>query len=238
LFLMRVADIPYMNISGPDLQPKRDNVLYVTFPKEWKTSDLYQLFSAFGNIQVSWVDDTSAFVSLSQLEQVQIAVNTSQYAESYRIQTYAEYMQAKQKNTPPHRKWGDDGWAEPPPYRGVAMTAVSAAQDRCTVRGKRSVSPTQDTHNSFITADSNWSDYSNTKRIKKDGALSADSSFAGAAGSKTTDDWLRTAPKGGAASQGPESEAQSEDTWPQSSTNQNQGSQATSSGLFDVPQVW
>ncbi|KAK2818347.1 hypothetical protein Q7C36_022280 [Tachysurus vachellii] len=238
LFLMRVADIPYMNISGPDLQPKRDNVLYVTFPKEWKTSDLYQLFSAFGNIQVSWVDDTSAFVSLSQLEQVQIAVNTSQYAESYRIQTYAEYMQAKQKNTHTHRKWGDDGWAEPPPYRGVAMTAVSAVQDRCTVRGKRSISPTQDTHNSFTTADGNWSDYSNTKRIKKDGALSADDSFAGAAGSKTTDDWLRTAPKGGAASQRPETEAQSEDTWPQSSTNQNQGSQATSSGLFDVPQVW
>uniref|UniRef100_A0AAY4B700 Poly(A)-specific ribonuclease RNA-binding domain-containing protein n=1 Tax=Denticeps clupeoides TaxID=299321 RepID=A0AAY4B700_9TELE len=27
----------------------KDHVLYVTFPKEWKTSDLYQLFSAFGN---------------------------------------------------------------------------------------------------------------------------------------------------------------------------------------------
>uniref|UniRef100_A0A673HIP8 Poly(A)-specific ribonuclease PARN n=1 Tax=Sinocyclocheilus rhinocerous TaxID=307959 RepID=A0A673HIP8_9TELE len=72
LFLMRVIDIPYLNMSGPDLQPKRDHVLYVTFPKEWKTSDLYQLFSAFGNIQVSWIDDTSAFVCLSQTEQVQI----------------------------------------------------------------------------------------------------------------------------------------------------------------------
>ncbi|XP_041134279.1 poly(A)-specific ribonuclease PARN-like [Polyodon spathula] len=58
LFLMRIVDIPYLNLSGPDLQPKRDNVLYVTFPKAWKTSDLYQLFSAFGNIQVSWIDDT------------------------------------------------------------------------------------------------------------------------------------------------------------------------------------
>lgn len=83
------------------VQPNRDHVLYVTFPKEWKTSDLYQLFSAFGetgplpentravlprvnlpltrshctlsgNIQVSWIDDTSAFVSLSQTDQVQI----------------------------------------------------------------------------------------------------------------------------------------------------------------------
>lgn len=79
------------------MQPKRDHVLYVTFPKEWKTSDLYQLFSAFGtiqksippltelllfiwhflffclgNIQVSWIDETSAFVCLSQTDQVQI----------------------------------------------------------------------------------------------------------------------------------------------------------------------
>ncbi|KAF7689177.1 hypothetical protein HF521_012530 [Silurus meridionalis] len=236
LFLMRVADIPYLNISGPDLQPKRDNVLYVTFPKEWKTSDLYQLFSAFGNIQVSWVDDTSAFVSLSQLEQVQIAVNTSQYAESYRIQTYAEYMQSKQKNTRTQMKWGEDGWAEPP-YRAVAMTAASAAHDRCSLRGKRSISPTHNSQNSdFSTTDSTWSNYSNTKRIKKDGALSADSSFADAADAKTTDDWLRTqTTEGGGASTSPDKE---DDSWPQSSANQNQGSRAKSSGLFDVPQVW
>ncbi|KAB1263633.1 Poly-specific ribonuclease PARN [Camelus dromedarius] len=87
LFLMRVMDIPYLNLEGPDsanlsskiclvVQPKRDHVLHVTFPKEWKTSDLYQLFSAFGNIQISWIDDTSAFVSLSQPEQVQIGAQT------------------------------------------------------------------------------------------------------------------------------------------------------------------
>uniref|UniRef100_A0A8D0B8G8 Poly(A)-specific ribonuclease PARN n=1 Tax=Salvator merianae TaxID=96440 RepID=A0A8D0B8G8_SALMN len=113
LFLMRVMDIPYLNLEGPDLQPKRDHVLYVTFPKEWKTSDLYQLFSAFGNIQVSWIDDTSAFVSLSQPEQVQIAVNTSKYAESYRIQTYAEYVEKKrEEKRQAKRKWMEDGWKE------------------------------------------------------------------------------------------------------------------------------
>ncbi|XP_051037418.1 poly(A)-specific ribonuclease PARN isoform X4 [Phodopus roborovskii] len=112
LFLMRVMDIPYLNLEGPDLQPKRDHVLHVTFPKEWKTSDLYQLFSAFGNIQISWIDDTSAFVSLSQPEQVQIAVNTSKYAESYRIQTYAEYVGKKQQDKQIKRKWTEDSWKE------------------------------------------------------------------------------------------------------------------------------
>uniref|UniRef100_A0A8C9TZI0 Poly(A)-specific ribonuclease PARN n=1 Tax=Scleropages formosus TaxID=113540 RepID=A0A8C9TZI0_SCLFO len=114
LFLMRIIDIPYLNISGPDLQPKRDNVLYVTFPKEWKTSDLYQLFSAFGNIQVFWIDDTSAFVSLSQTDQVQIAVNTSRYAESYRIQTYAEYMESRLEEKQNCRRFTECGWLKSP----------------------------------------------------------------------------------------------------------------------------
>ncbi|XP_038942178.1 poly(A)-specific ribonuclease PARN isoform X3 [Rattus norvegicus] len=87
LFLMRVMDIPYLNLEGPDLQPKRDHVLHVTFPKEWKTSDLYQLFSAF-------------------------AVNTSKYAESYRIQTYAEYVGKKQESKQVKRKWTEDSWKE------------------------------------------------------------------------------------------------------------------------------
>uniref|UniRef100_A0A8C2W9B8 Poly(A)-specific ribonuclease PARN n=1 Tax=Cyclopterus lumpus TaxID=8103 RepID=A0A8C2W9B8_CYCLU len=135
LFLMRIIDIPYLNVTGPDLQPKRDHVLFVTFPKEWKTSDLYQLFSAFGNIQVSWLDDTSAFVSLSQTDQVQIAMNTSRYAESYRIQTYAEYVKGKHQNkeklgqTP--KSWGEDGWRKP--HYASATSAATFGYPRYTL---------------------------------------------------------------------------------------------------------
>lgn len=45
------------------------------------------------------------------------AVNTSRYAESYRIQTYAEYIKGKQQDkeklgqTP--KSWGEDGWLKP-----------------------------------------------------------------------------------------------------------------------------
>lgn len=41
------------------------------------------------------------------------AVNTSRYAESYRIQTYAEYVQSKQdkeKAAQTAKPWGEDGW--------------------------------------------------------------------------------------------------------------------------------
>uniref|UniRef100_A0A7N6BP14 Poly(A)-specific ribonuclease PARN n=1 Tax=Anabas testudineus TaxID=64144 RepID=A0A7N6BP14_ANATE len=133
LFLMRIIDIPYLNLTGPDLQPKRDHVLYVTFPKEWKTSDLYQLFSAFGNIQVSWIDDTSAFVSLSQTDQVQIAMNTSRYAESYRIQTYAEYIQGRQQEKEKlgqtAKTWGEDSWVKP---HYISSTTCGFGYPRCT----------------------------------------------------------------------------------------------------------
>ncbi|XP_076997854.1 poly(A)-specific ribonuclease PARN isoform X3 [Tamandua tetradactyla] len=161
LFLMRVMDIPYLNLEGPDLEPKRDHVLHVTFPKEWKTSDLYQLFSAFGNIQISWIDDTSAFVSLSQPEQVQIAlwpgsslgvmscvaketftpacrvpcsgeaVNTSRYAESYRIQTYAEYVGKKLEEKQIKRKWTEDSWKEVERKRLSTQCMSYAVQNHC-----------------------------------------------------------------------------------------------------------
>nr|XP_032635551.1 poly(A)-specific ribonuclease PARN isoform X1 [Chelonoidis abingdonii] len=174
LFLMRVMDIPYLNLEGPDLQPKRDHVLHVTFPKEWKTSDLYQLFSAFGgvsgvdggaaavnsplggqpgNILVSWIDDTSAFVSLSQPEQVQIAVNTSRYAESYRIQTYAEYVEKKHEEKQAKRKWTEDSWKEMERKRLKTQYTPYIPQSRyycvnsftaTSTMGKRSMSPIQE----------------------------------------------------------------------------------------------
>ncbi|XP_007106207.1 poly(A)-specific ribonuclease PARN isoform X2 [Physeter macrocephalus] len=152
LFLMRVMDIPYLNLEGPDLQPKRDHVLHVTFPKEWKTSDLYQLFSAFGNIQISWINDTSAFVSLSQPEQVPIAVNTSKYAESYRIQTYAEYVGTKHEEKQIKRKWTEDSWKEVERKRLKTQCISYALQNHCyhansltatSTVGKRNLSPSQ-----------------------------------------------------------------------------------------------
>uniref|UniRef100_A0A4W5JZN6 Poly(A)-specific ribonuclease PARN n=1 Tax=Hucho hucho TaxID=62062 RepID=A0A4W5JZN6_9TELE len=180
LFLMRIIDIPYLNISGPDLQPKRDHVLYVTFPKEWKTSDLYQLFSAFGNIQVSWIDDTSAFVSLSQTDQVQIAINTSRYAESYRIQTYAEYVQGRQqvRESQGHstQSWDEDGWVKPhytsPSAVGAGPTGYSYGHNR-SGSDSSSMSPIQEEVGSEAVDDASdpaageWQQQPSTNQSKK-----------------------------------------------------------------------
>ncbi|XP_029545821.1 poly(A)-specific ribonuclease PARN-like [Salmo trutta] len=209
LFLMRIIDIPYLNISGPDLQPKRDHVLYVTFPKEWKTSDLYQLFSAFGNIQVSWIDDTSAFVSLSQTDQVQIAINTSRYAESYRIQTYAEYVQGRQqvRESQGHstQSWDEDGWVKPhytsPSTVGAGPTGYSYGHSRPSL-GKRCVSPIQEEQPTDGEAQRShadgWSGYTHShthsdtgsKKIRTDGVCVR--TYAGVVDSRTSEGWMKT----------------------------------------------
>ncbi|KAG7492032.1 hypothetical protein MATL_G00009820 [Megalops atlanticus] len=212
LFLMRIIDIPYLNISGPDLQPKRDHVLYVTFPKEWKTSDLYQLFSAFGNIQVSWIDDTSAFVSLSQADQVQIAMNTSRYAESYRIQTYAEYLESRKEDKQGHRKWAEDGWVKS--HYSTTTAVPSYGYNHCkTFTGKRSISPIQEEQGSDETEEGEiqssdtdshsgtWSHSTTTdkrnKKMKIDSRTSEGGqvkTYADIVDNRTEDSWLKSQP--------------------------------------------
>ncbi|XP_023814352.1 poly(A)-specific ribonuclease PARN [Oryzias latipes] len=249
LFLMRIIDIPYLNITGPDLQPKRDHVLYVTFPKEWKTSDLYQLFSAFGNIQVSWIDETSAFVCLSQTDQVQIAMNTSRYAESYRIQTYAEYIhekrQKEEKLGQTTKSWGEDGWMKPQYPSSTAGFGYHRMR-------KRSISPAlgeQGTEDA--PAADGWSHYSdNTDRKKM--KLDDGKSSVEAAESKTSEEWLNTTNKSYSPSLSPspdgsDPDSQAEGT-KQPSTASGRKSQKnkkkkpeapeSSSSLFEVPEVW
>ncbi|XP_053712564.1 poly(A)-specific ribonuclease PARN [Synchiropus splendidus] len=249
LFLMRIIDIPYLNISGPDLQPKRDHVLYVTFPKEWKTSDLYQLFSAFGNIQVSWMDDTSAFVSLSQTDQVQIAVNTSRYAESYKIQTYAEYIQGKrqekEKLGQTAKTWGEDGWVKP------HYNALRSGFSFKSGLRKRSISPVQpEQEGSDAPAADGWSNFSyqdgtGSKKMRTDDVVE----------SKTSEGWLKTSDSSESVKlnsvpceQGsPSSEQMSDDTegtgaWQQAGRKaqkkKKKTEEAKSSSLFEVPEVW
>nr|XP_034830516.1 poly(A)-specific ribonuclease PARN-like isoform X1 [Maniola hyperantus] len=68
LFLAKTAyqDSPYINLTGADPAPSRDHVFHLTFPKEWQRNDINQLFSAFGQITVQFLDDTSALVGLSR----------------------------------------------------------------------------------------------------------------------------------------------------------------------------
>ncbi|KAF5296497.1 hypothetical protein FQR65_LT01486 [Abscondita terminalis] len=92
VYLMRLQDSPYIHLGGTDPTPSRDHVVHLTFPKTWKLNDIIQLFSPFGNIYVSWIDDHSAFVSLQKRDQISIALSTLSQSDAYQIMTYAQYQ--------------------------------------------------------------------------------------------------------------------------------------------------
>ncbi len=88
--MMRILDISYLNLAGPDVIPNRDHVFHVTFPAEWKTTDLLTLFAPFGSIQVSWTSDTTAYVSLRELvpNAKSVIMSTLNCSSVYQITPY------------------------------------------------------------------------------------------------------------------------------------------------------
>ncbi|CAB1344145.1 unnamed protein product, partial [Coregonus sp. 'balchen'] len=155
LFLMRIIDIPYLNISGPD------------------------------------------------------PINTSRYAESYRIQTYAEYVQGRQqvRESQGHttQSWDEDGWVKPhytsPSTVGDGPTGYSYGHNRQS-SGKRCISPIQEEQpaegGALSTHTDGWSGYAHchthsdtgSKKIRTDGGCVR--TYAGVVDSRTSEGWLKT----------------------------------------------
>ncbi len=90
--LMRLADVPYMDLAGEDISPDRGHVFHVTFPREWKTSDLATVFAgSVGGVQVTWIDDTSAFVALHNRELAPQVMQELNCSSVYTIMPYTRF---------------------------------------------------------------------------------------------------------------------------------------------------
>eukprot|EP00096_Caligus_rogercresseyi_P014653 TRINITY_DN7169_c0_g1_i1.p1 TRINITY_DN7169_c0_g1~~TRINITY_DN7169_c0_g1_i1.p1 ORF type:complete len:562 (-),score=217.34 TRINITY_DN7169_c0_g1_i1:209-1894(-) len=91
LAVMRINDVPYLNLAGEDISPDRSHVFYVTFPAIWKTCDLNSLFSSFGNVQINWLNENSAYVSLYQKELSGSVMESLNCSSVYSIIPYAKH---------------------------------------------------------------------------------------------------------------------------------------------------
>ncbi|XP_019761107.1 poly(A)-specific ribonuclease PARN isoform X1 [Dendroctonus ponderosae] len=89
IFLMILADNQFLDLEAPDQIVSRDHVFYLTFPKEWTTNNIVQLFSPFGNVYVSWISKTSAYVALYKRDQAALALKTLCQSDTYSIITFA-----------------------------------------------------------------------------------------------------------------------------------------------------
>eukprot|EP00095_Tigriopus_kingsejongensis_P008480 snap_masked-scaffold18_size714446-processed-gene-4.9 protein:Tk08480 transcript:snap_masked-scaffold18_size714446-processed-gene-4.9-mRNA-1 annotation:"hypothetical protein SINV_07959" len=96
LFLMKINDIPYLNLGGEDIQPARDHVFHVTFPSTWKTSDLLDLFSPLGTVHIAWLDGTSAFVSLHNPHLASGVLRSLNASSVYHIMEYRQFKNFQQ----------------------------------------------------------------------------------------------------------------------------------------------
>ncbi|XP_054281935.1 poly(A)-specific ribonuclease PARN-like [Macrosteles quadrilineatus] len=75
LFMMKVSDC-FIDLERDDPEPKRDAVFHVTFPEQWKLTDLSNLFSPYGGVYVSWINSRSAYCSLSDKSQALKVLNS------------------------------------------------------------------------------------------------------------------------------------------------------------------
>ncbi|XP_022243473.1 poly(A)-specific ribonuclease PARN-like [Limulus polyphemus] len=106
LFLGKSHDVHFINLSGIDAEPKRDHVFHVTFPKSWKTSDLIQLFSEYGAISISWLDDASALIALKRPEHTADVLKNLVLSSNsvYSVKTYLDFKNRHQPNLVVERK--------------------------------------------------------------------------------------------------------------------------------------
>ncbi|XP_041085761.1 poly(A)-specific ribonuclease PARN-like [Polyodon spathula] len=147
-------------------------------------------------------------ITLPHLLSPSSAVNTSRYAESYRIQTYAEYMESRLEEKRAKRKSSEDSWKElessslKVPYTSALPAGSGFNSNNEVAPGKRSMSPIQEELGSSEPEEG---------EIDRDGTSSWSSAVPARSQTTNKRKKIRT------------------DTGP---------SPADSTGLFEVPQVW
>ncbi|XP_001634577.2 poly(A)-specific ribonuclease PARN [Nematostella vectensis] len=136
IFMMRMEDIPYLNLAGPDLKPARDHVFFLTFPSSWKYVDILDLFSPFGFVYVSWLNDVSAYVSLAVRNKSKAVLDALDvYDAPYTITSYAEYHgDVMSRSNEIH----DDGQTSPQGVvQGVKRQHTSEKEDNADEEGEK-----------------------------------------------------------------------------------------------------
>ncbi|XP_018310858.1 poly(A)-specific ribonuclease PARN isoform X2 [Mycetomoellerius zeteki] len=90
--IARLKDFPYVNLVGKDPNPSREHVFHLTFPKEWKHTDISQLFSPFGGGYISWLSDTSAYIGLHRRDQAGAVMISLSKETVCKVQKYTKHQ--------------------------------------------------------------------------------------------------------------------------------------------------
>lgn len=106
IFIMGINDINYMTVDKKDELPSRRGVYQVTFPSEWKESDLHNLFSPISKLlhPISWINETSAYVSIQDKSKHDIVieqfVSNNKHSGTFQIIPFPESKQMDEEKPP------------------------------------------------------------------------------------------------------------------------------------------
>ncbi|XP_050074145.1 poly(A)-specific ribonuclease PARN-like [Anopheles maculipalpis] len=95
IFITRLNDVNYIYLNGKEPAQTREHIFYVTFPDSWRTSDIQSKFKPFGANHVSWLDSTSAFVSLHNRLASSSVLKTIGYHVGFKVYSFAQFTQMK-----------------------------------------------------------------------------------------------------------------------------------------------
>ncbi|XP_055624362.1 poly(A)-specific ribonuclease PARN-like isoform X2 [Toxorhynchites rutilus septentrionalis] len=107
IFLLRVSEINFIHTHGKEPSFSREHIFFVTFPENWRQSDIVTRFRNYGPIHVSWVNNTSAFVTLHNRDYASHVIRTIEKSQ-INICTFNQFK-AKQQRTGIKRRHDSGG---------------------------------------------------------------------------------------------------------------------------------
>lgn len=84
------------------------------FPSTWQNQDIFDLFSTYGSVHIGWINDTSAFVAIQNLDNVKKAAGqlVGVSGRDYKVYFYSTYI--KQLKSKLEGKQPNNGSAQRP----------------------------------------------------------------------------------------------------------------------------
>lgn len=95
---------PFIYVTGKEPTISKSHVFFVTFAPTWQTSDIQDQFKNYGPVQVIWVNNTSAFISLYNKENSSCVMKTISKPAGFDIKPLAEFQSLEKEKRDLSRK--------------------------------------------------------------------------------------------------------------------------------------
>lgn len=76
IFLLRVSEVNYIYTHGKEPSFSREHIFFVTFPENWRQSDIVNRFRNYGQVYINWINSSSAFITLHNRDYASHVIKT------------------------------------------------------------------------------------------------------------------------------------------------------------------